>query len=226
MRKVVLTALGFLGSLVMTFLLLTGLRGEEAAAVNNYVKVALPHQIQGTTLVVENTVCYEGVFLESRIGEEVSAISGLLIRNAGQQGIENADITVIQGERVLHFALSQLPPLASVLVLESTGQKYVKMPLQSCSGIVKYESNGWDPEAYVAIRENNRGELEVTNIGLDPLVGLRLYYKPEYAEGEFYLGGITREIEAGTLEPGQTVCLSPDNYCPGVSRILRIAYDE
>ena len=217
-----MVVLGILGSCCMAWCLCV-----QAAQIqkNMAADIVFPYAVPGTPLIVEGLVSYEGAFLENADREEVAEVAALLLRNTGAQGITESRVTVKQGDRLLRFYLTELPPEASLLVLEEAGQSYTREPVQCCEGTAVCGEAGWNPEEYLELREVEPGGLEIVNRKDFALRDLRLWYKPAYPEGDFYLGGLTWEILVGDLEPGGRICVYPEHYCSGVSRILRCSWE-
>lgn len=197
---------------------------EQAAATAAQL-CSLPCAVTEEGLIAERLVRYDGAFLENGSGIEVTDAAALMLRNTGDIGISWAVVIIEQGERTLTFEATQIPPNSAVLVLEKEGQLYSSKPLSDCYGWALCETSGWQPEEYLDIAEADMGSLDITNCTDWPLHGICLYYKTEYADGLFYLGGITYEIRVGHLEAGQTLRIHPARYASGSSRILRILFD-
>jgi hypothetical protein len=181
-----------------------------------------PIQIPGTGLTAESLVCYDGPFLESDNREEVQGVTALLVRNNGKIGAVGGEIKLYQADRLLTFSFTQLPPGAAVLVLERSGQVYLREKVSGCGGNVRYSVSGWNPEDNFTFRELPPGGLTITNTQNRAVKDVRLYYKSAYPEGGFCLGGQTWELLVGAMEAGETLCLYPEHYCCGVSQILRV----
>lgn len=184
----------------------------------------MPCVVEGTALIAERLVSYDGAFIENGSGYEVTNAAALMLKNVSDTGISWALVVLQQGNRTLTFEATQIPPKASVLVLEMEGKQYSAAPLSDCRGWMLRENSGWQPEEYLSFEEVDIGSVNVTNRTEAPLEGIRLYYKTEYADGLFYLGGITYEAYIDSLAPGQTVCLTPEHYAGGSSKFLRIAF--
>lgn len=224
-----LVIMSLFGSIAMVYLLAqhsSRILNPEPPKETEEAFFELPFSIRQTGLVAEAMVCYEGVFMEDNTASDICNVAALMIKNAGGSGVTDGIVMVWQGGRELRFEVSQLPPGSAVLVLEREAQAYSREPLEACQGWAVCEETGWDIGSYIAIEEIAPGGVTVTNIREEMLCGVRLYYKTEYPEGGFYLGGITYELELGTLEPGQTVELYPEHYCCGSSRILRILVEK
>ena len=185
----------------------------------------LPCEIAGCDLVAEQLLRYDGPFFENGSREEVTDVAALILRNAGEEGVEAATIFLFQEGNRLVFEATQIPPGAAVLVLERDCKLYTGEPLVDCSGFAEKESTGWFPNAFVAIQNTDMGSISVMNRTDQHMQGIRLYYKTAYEGGLFYLGGITYETEIGELAPGEHAYASPEHYASGSSKIVRVLFE-
>lgn len=184
--------------------------------------ISLPCAVSGTALIAERLVSYDGAFLESGSGYEVRSVAALLLKNTGDMGISEASVVLEQGGRQLTFKATQIPPGASVLVLAESAKRYAQGAITGCYGWIDWESDGWWPEELLCFEEADMGSLWVTNITGSPLSEIRLYYKTDYADGLFYLGGVTYDIYIDSIGAGERVLLRPEHYAGNSSKFLRI----
>ena len=202
--------------------------GELSFAMNSEQVVEtleFPCAVPGTDLVVENMVCYDGPFLENGDLQEVQEATAIMITNCGLSGVSEGAVTVWQEGRQLVFLLTQLPPEASVLILEQNGQQYSQVAPECIAGWTVCTDSGWNPEEKLEIQQLPPGGLQIRNVGEEVLLELRLCYKPAYEDGAFLMGGRTYEALVGNLLPGESMVIYPEHYCTGVSKIIRLLYD-
>ena len=229
MRKIILVLLGALGGGGMLLALVFNCAACRAAVqiqIEEPKELYFPFVIPGTSLVAENLVRYDGIFLEDDSGKEVADAAALMLRNTGKTGIQYATVEVFQGSGKLEFEVTYIPPEASVLVLEKSGQCFEGKQLTGCSGWALESQSGWDTERYIRTEAVGMGSVDVTNITDSALKNIYIYYKTEYAEGSFYLGGVTYSVVIEYLSPGRTIRISPAHYASGSSSILRIEFEE
>lgn len=221
--------LGALGSGMMLLALVlncAACREDSRNPKAEHKKICFPFSISGTPLIAENIVKYDGTFLEDDSGRELREAAAIMLCNTGKSGIQQAEVEIFQGERRLVFHVTQIPPQASVLVLEMSGQCFAGEELTGCSGWAQEGQSGWDTERYIRTEDVAMGSVEITNITDSALRNICIYYKTVYAEGAFYLGGITYSVKIDYLSPGQTTRISPEHYACGSSSILRIEFEE
>ena len=228
MRRFILVLLGALGGGGMLLALVINCAACRVAAQIQIVEqkeLYFPFEISGTSLVAENLMRYDGIFLEDDSGIEVADAAALLLRNTGKTGIQHAAVEVLQGSGKLEFEVTYIPPEASVLVLEKNGQCFEGRQLTGCSGWALESQAGWDTEQFIGTEAVGMGSVDVTNITDSTLKNIYLYYKTKYAEGSFYLGGATHSVVIEYLSPGQTIRISPSHYASGSSEILHVEFE-
>ena len=246
-RRILLVVCGLLGSCVTVLLLMFQVKpvifshsdltfaSPQSSVVQQQEKdcvkpvsesISLPYAINGTALVAEKLISYDGAFLENGSGREVSSVAALLLRNTSSMGISQAHIVLEQEEKYLIFKATQIPPGMSLLVLEENAKWYTRENITACYGWINWESDGWQPEKLLSFEEVDMGSLWVTNISESALTGIRLYYKTDYADGLFYLGGITYDIFIDSIGVGERILLKPEHYAGSTSKFLRIQWEE
>ena len=183
------------------------------------VEVTLPYGVDGTSLIAEKIVSYDGPFLEDGTNHEVVNVMGLLLRNAGDVGIERAEIVLTGDRQRFIFEADIIPPGATVLVLEKNRTFYGCKNFSSCSGWQITDNCGWSNWG-LDIEETGMGTLEVTNQTGRKIQQARLHYKT-YLEG-ILVGGITHVYTIESLQPGESILISPARYAKGYSRIIRV----
>ena len=124
--------------------------------------ISLPYAVNGTALIVERLVSYDGAFLENNSGCEVKNVAALLMTNSGDMGISQVRVLLDQGGRQLSFQATQIPPGASLLVLEESAKRYTQSMITGCYGVIEWESDGWCVEELLSFEEADMGSLWVT----------------------------------------------------------------
>lgn len=183
----------------------------------------LPYKIEGTTLVAERLVAYDGPFVEDGSDREVINVAALILHNFGSSGVKEAEITLAYHENSLTFQASMIPPGATAVVLEKDGKPYIQVPSTDCYGWAEQIEDGWDVESVLRIEQIDIQTLQVTNITSAALHNVQLYYKTLLKETAYYIGGITYQTQVLHLKPGETVMLQPPHYAKDYSEILRVA---
>jgi len=197
---------------------------EQSIEASVSKPITLPCTVEGTGLIAERLICYDGVFFENGSNCEVEGVAALLLRNTSKTGISSAHIVLEQKCRKLTFEATQIPPGVAVLVLEKCAIGYTKECVTACYGRIDWESFGWNPEDLLRFEELDMGSLWVTNVSGSDLCEINLYYKTDYADGMFYMGGITYHVYIDNIDVGERILLKPDHYAGNASKFLRIEY--
>ena len=183
-------------------------------------ELEFPIVVKGAELIAEHAVRYEGPFLENAAQEPVSDVIALMVYNPGSAFIGNALLCLHQGERVLLFEITVLPPGSRVLVLEKNGQLYTEEAFSRCVCLfleLMPEQESQD----VTVREEN-GTLVIGNRSERNVNRITLCYKQfDYKEG-FYLGGYTNRASIGGLLPGESREVILYRYVSGYSKIVAL----
>lgn len=198
---------------------------EEATIVPSLptADITLPYAIGGTSLIAERMVLYEGSFVENTDLTQMVITSGLLLRNTGPEGILHAVVTLERGEEILSFEVSSLPPGESVLVLEKEGRACFQQNFTACNGWETKDGSDWLQSDTLQITPVDMQTVSVTNLTNTVVKDICLYYKTVYADGLFYIGGITHEAKLEQLAPGETRLLRPEYYANIHSQIVRVS---
>ena len=81
-----------------------------------------PLELENSTMVAEEIVCYQGAFWEDGSGEQVDNVAGLMLYNPTDRLIEFAAFALKEKEKTLYFFVHHLPPKSRCLVLEKNRQ--------------------------------------------------------------------------------------------------------
>jgi len=187
------------------------------------VDITLPCEIEGTNLIAESVISYEGPFLEDGSNQEVVNVMALMLYNSGDAGVEQA--TVVLERDILRFVFEadMIPPGARVLVLEKERAFYGYKNFTSCYGWQTINDSGWTNWP-VTIREISIGALEISNQTYEAYGQMQIYYKTQL-EGVL-VGGITFVHTIKALDPGETVQIYPEHYAKGYSKIVKVSADQ
>ena len=179
-----------------------------------------PAQVEGTTLQVLHTVCYEGADLER--GEDTPLVNalGILVENTGQAHIRTAWV-MLAGEGETYFFLAQdLPPGSRTILLETGGALWTGESFYSVTGGAATAPVDLLASGQLEIGDLDLGTVTVTNRTENTLTDLTLTYKNYLTDGDIYQGGIAYHHKIPILYPGQTLDITPSRYCAGYSRFV------
>lgn len=177
-----------------------------------------PFVVRDTGLIVQHMAQYEGPFLESEEQEPVAQVAALMICNPGKRMVTSAELVLTQGERILRFSFTCLPPQSRILVLEAGGQLYSSEAVDSYQCLSFAEETPPQPAVQVTDSENG---LEITNRS-SVATTVTLYYKQYIGDGDFYLGGVTGQVQVKDLAVGESRNISPMGYAPKYCHIVKI----
>ena len=189
---------------------------EEAPALE------FPYLVRGTGLIVEQFAKYEGPYPMDGSGEPLAHVAALMIYNPGKDMIADAQILVRQGQETLRFSFTYLPPASKILVLENGGKAYETKPVTGCSCTYITKGSWGDSKESLGVDEGKDG-LQVENISGRPIFCATLYYKQYISQGDFYIGGETRECLLYDLAPGECREILPEMYAPGYTKVVAVA---
>lgn len=188
-------------------------------AVQTACELRLPAAIPGTSLIAEYMVCYEGPFIEDRSDAPVVDVAALVLRNAGDQLVTRADVTVERAGEQYHFSATYILPGMSVMVLEASGADYFRDGITTLSGAEKTEP--YLPAVFRALELQHKDLacITVTNLSDREMKNLILYHKTYLPDGTL-VGGITYKTEIEALPPDGTVTIYPEHYAKDYSQIF------
>lgn len=220
LRRVCLLILGFTVSIGICCVWVV-LQLDAIPVVNGYAEVtALPMPVQGTTLVAEEILSYEGEYIEdTEFGEFVYA-TGLILRNTGDQGVICSKVKLTGASDCLEFSATYIPAGEAVLVLEKNRKKTEDMQFYSCSGTAEYDNHGWEEHRGIAIQYLDNDGIKVTNTTNKSISGIQLYYKTIYPQNLFYVGGITHCYRINNLSVGESITVYPAYFSGVHSKIV------
>lgn len=183
--------------------------------------VTMPCVLEGTDLVCQELVRYDGPFLEDGSREETSAVTALLLRNTGTKGIDYAQIVLNRAGQELVFEVSCIPPRATVLVLEKGRTAYIPEGVQSCENRACIPGS-FDFAAGEVWVDDNGNDLTVTNLTDRPMACVRISYKQHIGDADIYVGGITYSVLTEDLQPGECRAVDARYYVPGYAEVVAV----
>lgn len=217
-RRAVLSVFAvFISLLLITGMVLLNIIPVEADAKKE--ELEFPFKIEGTDLVAEYFVSYEGDFFEDQSGEFVMDNVALCVSNHGESHIEFASVYIETLDGVYCFEATCIPPKSKVVILEKYKSPYSESPVYLALG----RSNISQKECVmenIRIKPIDMGKIEVTNLSNRDLDNVLLYYKRYDSWWDIYIGGITYATSAGTLRAGESTIVFPANYANGYSKVL------
>lgn len=194
---------------------------ERTVCTMTRQELQFPAAVEGTTLRILNTVCYEGAFLENGGDTPVVDVLGIMLENTGESHVRTAWVMLSKaGERFCFFA-RDLPPGSRTIVLESAGTLWRDETFDSVCGGAEISQEDLLVSEDVEITPAEMGSVFVTNHTDHSLYELELIYKNYLEEDSVYLGGVAYEHRIPILQSGETVTIYPSRYAAGYSRFVR-----
>lgn len=222
---------GVCGSLLMGWQLVlsaagileAGERLSTAVSASSGSTCSFPIAVPGTCLIARYPVVYEGGYMEDGSGEYMVDVAAIVLFNTAAYGIEQARVVLQWEQGAYEFEVKMLPPRASVLVLEKSGQKYADHRWTECTGF-QQTGEAWAEATELFVEEHGETALCIRNTVDRPLRDIRIYYKGYLPDDEVYLGGITYCTGIEELKPGESIILRPYRYVREYTKIVRICY--
>ena len=180
-------------------------------------ELSFPVCLEGTTLKILSTVCYEGAFLENGGNTPVVDALGILVENTGEFHIRSAWVLLSGAGEPGMFLARDLPPGSRTILLETGGAAWSAEPFFSACGGTETAETDLLSTGQLEIREVDMGTVTVTNRAQQTFFDLELSYKNYLADADVYQGGIVYRCAVGTLHPGQSVTVTPGHYAAGYS---------
>lgn len=182
-------------------------------------EMKFPFLIDGTELIAEYFVSYEGDYFEDKSGTFLMDGAALCVYNRGDAHIEFASVYIETLEGVYCFEGTCIPPHTKVVILEKYKSSYPQSPVYFAAGRT---SNAQKLSVLedLQIEAVDLGRIEITNRSDRMLNDILLYYKRYDSQWDIYIGGITYAVSAGDLQAGESAILFPANYANGYSKVL------
>ncbi len=180
-----------------------------------------PMTPSGSTLVVEELMCYQGPYWEDGSGEQVENVAGLMISNPTNRMVEFAAFVLEQaGERLYFFAYC-LPPMSRCLVLEYNKKACEPRCVTACQELCVR----WDQQELARQQVDYVGlgpVMTVINRDARQLTHVTVRYKQYVKEEDYYLGGAVHSAHVFFLLPEERRAIMPEHYDAGHARIVEI----
>lgn len=220
--------------LVLGFSISTGICGiwfvlqqDTLPVVNGYAQEqALPIFVEGTDLLAEELLTYEGEYIEDTEFGEFVFVTGLILRNTGDQGILSATVKLRGSTDTLEFEATYIPPGESVMVLEKNRKESQDTHFFACTGTVIYDENDWLDNSSLHIQTQEDSSFVITNYTQHSVTDIQIYYKTIYPQPVFYIGGITHCYRINCIEAGETLQVFPEYFAANYSQIVCVKTED
>ena len=180
--------------------------------------ISLPYSPEGWGLVVEDCICYDGLYIEDGTNTPVRDVAGAILRNDSDRGISFAVLALEQGSKTTYFTVTWLPPGQRVLVLAMDRGAYEPQPITDCRVL----GIRWDDfsSAPVEVLPGPDGSLQVTNLTVNRQVGICLRFKQYSEDYGMLFGGITQCVSIPALIPREACLIYPEAFDPKNARLV------
>lgn len=181
--------------------------------------LSFPVTVEGTDLVAEFFVSYEGDYFEDKSGTFLVDGAALYLYNRSDHYIDYARVYIETLDGIYCFEGTYIPPHGKIMILEKYKALYPQGEVCFAGGqsVTSKDRNFLED---LEIQPVDMGKCKVTNISDVTLRNIRLFYKQYDSQCDTLLGGITYVVSAGNLEAGESVVLFPANYANGYSKII------
>ena len=179
----------------------------------------------GAMLIARSLLPYDGPALWDE-GADLSSVAALELWNAGKQTIRYAEVVVQQGERVLTFTVTYIPPNGRVIVPEKDLQVYTRDAVMDISYPVVLPLVDGAGSKTIAVTEDGVFSLNVTNGAEESFSYVRVFYKQYDNENDVYVGGITYSAVLTDLEPGERRPVMPYRYAAGYAKVVAVVTER
>ncbi len=199
---------------------------KTSSAETEFQGVTFPYAIPDTPLVIETIKSYDGIYLEDGSDIEISGVSAIILRNAGNECVEYVKIQMAGSKTNLSFVASGLEPGASVAVMEAEKAPAVSQDYDQITAEIAFAAEFERSEEILQVQDTEDGQLEVTNKSNKDIPCVRVFYKFYMEDKQVYVGGITYTTKITNLKAGDSVNVSPSNYSVGSSKVIMVkTYD-
>lgn len=212
MRRILLLITGLVGSLVMTAILLHsavhGLALEKNA-------LCWPYDVDQTPLRILAFEGNDGTYPEDGSCEQVENVASVILENTGSTTLRNGAVKLLQGNNILVFSFTMLPPGEKILVMEKKHKSFRSAPVTSCWG---WSLDQVD-DRHIRIEECGRFGFIVTNLGDRP-TSATVSFKSYDPARAMFIGGYTYQVTVPDLKPGVARVIPIYRFIPGTLRIV------
>jgi len=181
--------------------------------------------VAGAMLIARSLLPYDGPALWDKEGD-MSGVAALELWNAGERGIQYAQILVRQEDRELVFTATYIPPGGTVVVPEANAHPYSKGAVTEIEfPVVVSMEDGWRPDG-VSVTENGAFSLTVTNETQETIPCVRIFYKQYDAQRGVYVGIVTYSIVISDLKPGESRTVMPYAYAADHAKVVAVVTER
>ena len=225
-RRISLTVLGFAGSALAALMLCVSAHSilsepVAPAMILEPEEIQFPYAIPNTGLIIQSMTGYDGPFLEDGTDREVVNTAALSVHNTSDVLLESVKINLNWAGGIYTFSGSYLPANGTAVLLEQNAQQCQFIQFTHCAAT---QTTAQFPpiDNDITVTEQAMGTVILTNTTEDTICGVTIYYKTWLYTENMYIGGITYAMDIADLQPGQTVCLYPEHYAVGYSKVTCI----
>lgn len=217
--SLVLASVSF-GVLFSVVLLVSAL-DTDADEVNMLAcKPVLGHQINGTSLMVEQISSYDGSFYEDGTGREVFDTMAVLVRNQGDQMIYQAWIELEMDSGRYQFEATMIPPFSSILIPEKNAQKFLTGEVVSCQG---WTINAPEMAALpIEINLVDKMTIDIENLSANSVPALKVFYRTYLFDQDIYVGGKAYCKNIEEIPAYDHIAVALPNYYASYSMVVSI----
>lgn len=212
MRRIFLLVVGFGGGLLAAVILLQSTVHALESGKNT---VLFPCNIDQTPIRVLSFQSYDGAYLEDGSGDPVENVASVILENTGRVTLRNGAVKLMQGQQILVFSFTMLPPGEKILVMEKSRKLHTSLPVVSCWGWSLNHSS----DRNIRIEEYSRSGFLVTNKG-NKNTSATICFKAYDSKSAMFLGGYTYRINVADLKPGISKVVPMYRYIRGAYRIV------
>lgn len=184
--------------------------------------MSFPFTDESKGVEIQSIEKYSGYFIEDGTDEEVSDVAVIMVKNNSDQVIEYGDLKLSEGENVLEFQFSLLPPGKTALVMEANRNTYQdsgQLLYQQCE-IANLDSLSMENNK-IQTEFTEDGGIKLKNISGGDIASLRIFYKNRLDENT-YLGGIAYTAEVQELKMEESRVIYPSHYNKDYGEIMMI----
>ncbi len=186
---------------------------------------SFPMQVAGTSLVAQALAIYDGQFLEDGFDREVIDVIALEVQNTGDRDIRKVHIELKLQNTTLNFLGEYIPSGETALLVERNCRKRLQGEITDCVGWQFLMGNSRLTRQEVSVQDRGLGTIVVTNLTEKTIYNICIYHKAWLESPGIYVGGSAHKTKIQQLKPGEEVCLQPEHYAVGYSRVVAITGD-
>ena len=221
MRRGLLLIFGFCGSVCALILLC--ISGAATSRFASYETIRFPYNIPRSPLVIVDSICYDGPYLEDHSGRETISVAAVLVKNTSGEMIKWARVSLVHGQGSQVYELTMLPPGGTVLVLEKCAADYKQIGYSDIFCEFKFLHRGADRLTALITQTD---QITVRNTYSNEIAKVSIYYKTIDPETKLYIGGVTHCAEVSNLAPGEYKVVSAPYVVSGYTDVVYITAEK